>query len=125
MEDLMIKKYEAKITEIGEEVEIFAEENMMVIFNDTVPEELRSFAVIHERADLHEHVEAGDVLEINGERYAILFVGSKVNETLQDIGHCTISFTGDVAADLPGTMCVENKPLPELALGAEIRILKA
>jgi PTS system glucitol/sorbitol-specific IIA component len=121
----MIKKYEAKITEIGEEVEIFSEENMMVIFNDTVPEELRSFAVIHEKALLHEHVEAGDFLEINGERYEILFVGSKVNDTLQDLGHCTISFNGDASADLPGTMCVEHKPLPELALGAEIRILKA
>ena len=121
----MITKYEAKITEIGEEVELFAEENMMVIFNNTVPEELRSFAVIHEQADLLEGVEAGDFLEINGERFEILFVGSKVNETLRDIGHCTIAFTGDCNADVPGTMCVEKTPLPELALGAEIRILKA
>ncbi|MGK7378316.1 PTS glucitol/sorbitol transporter subunit IIA [Planococcus sp. 1R117A] len=120
----MIKKYEAKITEIGEEVEIFAEEKMMVIFNNTVPEELRSFAVIHEKADLLGKVETGDILEINGERYRILFVGNKVNDTLQDLGHCTISFTGDISADLPGTMCVESKPLPELALGADIRIFK-
>lgn len=121
----MIKKYEAKITEIGEEVEIFAEENMMVIFNNTVPEELRSFAVVHEKSDLQEQVEAGDFLEINDERYEILFVGNKVNDTLQDIGHCTISFNGDLSADLPGTMCVEKKPLPELTLGAQIRIFKA
>lgn len=122
----MIKKYEAKIKEIGEEVEIFAEENMMVIFNDTVPAELRSFAVIHEKADLQQQVEAGDILEINDESYEILFVGSKVNETLRDIGHCTISFSGKVSEDLlPGTMCVEKKMMPELALGAEIRIYKA
>lgn len=122
----MIKKYEAKIKEIGEEVEIFSEENMMVIFNDTVPEELRSFAVIHEKADLQEKVETGDVLEINDERYEILFVGGKVNDTLRDIGHCTISFSGEVSEDLlPGTMCVEKKPMPELALGAAIRIFKA
>ncbi len=121
----MTKKYQATITEIGEEVGLFAEENMMVIFNDTVPEELRSFAVIHEKADLLEQVEAGDFLEINDERFEILFVGDKVNETLQDIGHCTIAFTGDVTANLPGTMCVEKKPLPEVALGAQIRILKA
>ncbi len=121
----MIKKYGAKITEIGDEVELFAEENMMVIFNNTVPEELRSFAVIHEKAELLEGVEAGDVLEINGERFEILYVGNKVNETLRDIGHCTISFTGEATANLPGTMCVEKTPLPELALGAEICILKA
>ncbi|MBU9672708.1 PTS glucitol/sorbitol transporter subunit IIA [Planococcus sp. CP5-4] len=121
----MITKYEAKITEIGEEVDLFAEENMMVIFNNTVPEELRSFAVIHEQADLLEGVEVGDFLEINNERFEILFVGAKVNETLRDLGHCTIAFTGDATANLPGTMCVEKTPLPELALGAEIRILKA
>lgn len=121
----MIKKYEAKIKEIGEEVEIFAEENMMVIFNDTVPEELRSFAVIHEKADLLEQVEAGDILEINEERYEILFVGNKVNGTLHDLGHCTISFSGDASADLPGTMCVEKKAMPELELGANITIYKA
>ncbi|MBB5179910.1 PTS system glucitol/sorbitol-specific IIA component [Planomicrobium koreense] len=122
----MIKKYEANIKEIGEEVGIFAEENMMVIFNDTVPAELRSFAVIHEKADLQHQVEVGDILEINDESYEILFVGNKVNETLRDIGHCTISFSGEVSADLlPGTMCVEKKVMPELALGAAIRIYKA
>ncbi|MDN5709398.1 MAG: PTS glucitol/sorbitol transporter subunit IIA [Planococcus sp. (in: firmicutes)] len=36
-----------------------------------------------------------------------------------------MAFTGDATDNLPGTMCVEKTPLPELALGAEIRILKA
>lgn len=120
----MTKKYEAKITEIGEEVEIFIEENMLVIFNDTVPESLRSIGVIHERADLLEKVEAGDVLEISGEQYEILFVGSKVNDTLEEIGHCTIAFNGETEASLPGTMCVEKKALPELQVGSAIRIIK-
>ena len=120
----MTKKYEANITEIGEEVEIFIEENMLVIFNDTVPESLRSIGVIHERADLLEKVEAGDILEVGGERYEILFDGSKVNDTLEEIGHCTIAFNGETEAALPGTMCVEKKALPELRVGSAIRILK-
>lgn len=121
----MIKKYEAKIIEIGEEVGIFSEENMMVIFNDSVPAELRSFGVIHEKVNLLGEIESGDVLEIAKEQYKILFVGSKVNDTLREIGHCTISFNGEASADLPGTMCVEKKPMPELALGAKIHIYKA
>jgi len=121
----MIKKYEAKIIEIGEEVEIFSEENMMVIFNDTVPIELRSFGVIHEKVRLLEKIESGDVLEIAGEPYDILFVGSKVNDTLKEIGHCTISFNGETSADLPGTMCVEKKAMPKMAVGALIQIYKA
>ncbi|EIM08214.1 PTS system glucitol-specific transporter subunit III [Planococcus antarcticus DSM 14505] len=124
MEDIMTKKYEAKIIEIGKEVEIFIEENMLVIFNDTVPESLRSIGVIHERADLLEKIEVGDVLEINGQQYEILFVGSKVNDTLEEIGHCTIAFNGETDASLPGTMCVEKKALPELKVGSAIRIIK-
>ncbi|ANU12145.1 PTS glucitol/sorbitol transporter subunit IIA [Planococcus antarcticus] len=120
----MTKKYEAKIIEIGKEVEIFIEENMLVIFNDTVPESLRSIGVIHERADLLEKIEVGDVLEINGQQYEILFVGSKVNDTLEEIGHCTIAFNGETDASLPGTMCVEKKALPELKVGSAIRIIK-
>lgn len=124
MENVMTKKYESKIVEIGEEVEIFAEENMLIIFNDTVPEALRMIGVVHEKTELLADVEAGDVLEINGDRFKILFVGSKVNDTLKDIGHCTISFDGENSAPLPGTMCVEKKPLPDLKVNTTIRILK-
>jgi glucitol/sorbitol PTS system EIIA component len=121
----MIKKYESKITEIGADVEMFIEENMLVIFNETVPDALKSFGVIHEKTALNGEVEAGDLLQINGAEYEILFVGSKVNETLQEIGHCTIAFNGETDAQLPGTMCVEKKELPALALGGDIRIVKA
>ena len=121
----MIKKYEAKITEIGADVEMFIEENMLVIFNETVPEALKSFGVIHEKTELHGPVEAGDILEISGSQYQILFVGDKVNETLQEIGHCTIAFNGESDAQLPGTMCVEKKELPALKINSSIRILRA
>ncbi|MGI2327121.1 PTS glucitol/sorbitol transporter subunit IIA [Planococcus sp. YIM B11945] len=125
MSDVMINKYESNITEIGADVEMFAEENMLVIFNETVPEALKSFGVIHEKTDLLSQVEAGDILEINGERYSILFVGDKVNETLKEIGHCTIAFNGETDAPLPGTMCVEKKELPSLTVKGKIRILQA
>lgn len=118
-------KYESKIIEIGSDVEMFAEENMLVIFNETVPEALKSFGVIHEKTELFEQVEAGDILEINGEKYSILFVGGKVNETLREIGHCTIAFNGETIAHLPGTMCVEKRDLPALAVNGDIRIVKA
>ncbi|TWT28259.1 PTS glucitol/sorbitol transporter subunit IIA [Planomicrobium sp. CPCC 101110] len=124
MRDVMTKKYESKIVEIGEEVELFAEESMLIIFNDTVPEALRMIGVIHEKSDLLGEVEVGDVLEISGESYEILFVGSKVNDTLKEIGHCTIVFNGEKTAELPGTMCVEKKPMPVLTKDSAIRIVK-
>lgn len=124
MRDVMTKKYESKIVEIGEEVELFAEESMLIIFNDTVPEALKMIGVIHEKSDLLGEVEVGDVLEISGESYEILFVGSKVNDTLKEIGHCTIVFNGEKTAELPGTMCVEKKAMPVLTKDSAIRIVK-
>lgn len=124
MSEVMTKKYESKIVEIGEEVAAFTEENMLVIFNDTVPPDLKTIGVIHEKTQLLDQVEVGDILEISGSRYEITSVGHKVNDTLQDIGHCTIAFNGEAEADLPGTMCVEQKPLPDLELDSKISILK-
>ena len=80
---------------------------------DLVPEDFSRMGVM-----------AGDVLEINEQRYEILFVGSKVNDTLDEIGHCTIAFNGETEASLPGTMCVEKKALPNLKVGSAIRIIK-
>jgi glucitol/sorbitol PTS system EIIA component len=120
----MINKYQSTVTEIGSEVEIFQSENMMVIFNDTAPADLRTIGVIHKEADLLEDVEEGDFLEVAGETYEILFVGNKVNDTLKELGHCTIMFNGETSADLPGTMTVEKKPLPQVKVDSEIRIVK-
>ncbi|XXM71428.1 PTS glucitol/sorbitol transporter subunit IIA [Lysinibacillus sphaericus] len=124
MEGIMINKYQSTVTEVGAEAEIFHSEKMMVIFNDTAPADLKTIGVIHKEAHLLEDVEAGDVLEVAGEAYEILFVGSKVNETLKELGHCTIMFNGETSADLPGTMTVEKKPLPNVTVDSEIRIVK-
>jgi glucitol/sorbitol PTS system EIIA component len=124
MEGVMINKYQARITELGEDTALFSAENMMVIFNETAPADLKSIGVIHEETDLVQNVEAGDLLQFDDESYEILFVGSKVNDTLKELGHCTIMFNGEAAADLPGTMTVEKKPLPQVHINSEIRIVK-
>lgn len=116
--------YESIITEVGEDVEAFTDENMLVIFNDTVPEELKSIAVIHEANMLKDDVESGDYFYINDVKFRILHVGDKVNETLKELGHCTIKFSSHEASDLPGTMCVEEKPIPEITKNMTIKFSK-
>ncbi|WP_273124249.1 PTS glucitol/sorbitol transporter subunit IIA [Bacillus weihaiensis] len=123
MEGTMINKYQSKITEIGADVKTFLSEGMMIIFNSTAPADLKTIAVVHEIAELQQDVVAGDYLEINGEKYEILFVGDKVNETLKDLGHCTIMFNGETTADLPGTMTVEKKTLPTLKIDSELKFV--
>ncbi|MDY7221275.1 PTS glucitol/sorbitol transporter subunit IIA [Halalkalibacterium halodurans] len=124
MEGTMTCIYESVITGVGSEVQYFIEENMVVIFNDTVPDDLKSIGVIHKQTELQADVAVGDVLEVNGACFRILFVGDKVNDTLREIGHCTIAFNGETNAELPGTLCVEQKPLPDFVTGATIKFIK-
>jgi PTS system glucitol/sorbitol-specific IIA component len=112
--------YQSVVTEIGSEVELFLTEKMMIIFNETAPSDLRDIAVVHKEAKLEEEIEVGDVLTIDNQIFKITFVGQKVNNTIRELGHCTIAFNGADHVDLPGTLCVEEKPIPEIKPGTKI-----
>lgn len=116
--------YESFITEVGAEVALFAAENMVIIFNETIPDELRSIAVIHKQQKVKDDIEKGNYLYINGERFEILHVGNKVNETFRELGHCTIKFSGVDEEDLPGTLIVEQKPVPVITENMKLKFVK-
>ncbi|GAA4712204.1 PTS glucitol/sorbitol transporter subunit IIA [Brevibacillus fulvus] len=116
--------FAAKVVEVGAEVQLFLEEKMMVLFDQTAPADLRDIAVVHQGGVLREEIEAGDELVINGEGYRIHFVGSKANQTIRELGHATIAFNGMDNSDMPGTICVEDKLLPTIDISAEILFRK-
>lgn len=108
--------YESKITEIGSDALLFFNENMMILFNDTALPELKDIAVVHEANELISDIKPGDELVISNEIYKVISLGEKVNETMKELGHCTIAFNGSETPELPGTLCVEAKPLPSINL---------
>ena len=55
--------------------------------------------------------------------YTITAVGSEAPVTLAGLGHCTMNFSGQTTVELPGTIYIENKPLPEIKVGTVIQIL--
>lgn len=116
-----MEKLNAAITELGNEWEMMKSENMVILFNENSPQELRDISVVHDGKTGAE-VEAGDVMELNGEVFNILFVGGKANETLQELGHATFQFNGEDNSDLPGTICLEKKEIPELEVGQKVVI---
>lgn len=121
----MTTKYKSVVTELGSEVELFLTEKMIVIFNETAPLDLKDIAVVHKQTNLEEDIQVGDVFVLGPESFKVTFVGEKVNDTIRELGHCTIAFNGADYADLPGTLCVENKEIPEITAGTEIKFLKA
>lgn len=113
--------YESKVTNIGEDVEAFLEEKMVVLFNENVPDELKSIALVHEEKAMNGDVNVGDYFILGDTQYKILAVGNKANETLHELGHCTIKFSVPADDDLPGTIVVEEKEIPELVPGLAIK----
>lgn len=116
--------YQSTVTALGPDVDMFMEEKMLIIFNETAPKDLRDIAVIHQAAPLEGTIEAGDVLAFGDQTYTVTFVGDKVNETVGDLGHCTIAFNGEDHAELPGTLCVESKEMPELSVPMQLAFMK-
>lgn len=107
------------VIDIGEDVELMKEEGLLILFNNTVPEDLKTIAVIHDGV-FKEEIISGDEMIINGEAFRIIHVGDKVNETLSQLGHATFNFEGETEFDMPGTVYLEKKAIPRIELGSTI-----
>jgi PTS system glucitol/sorbitol-specific IIA component len=117
--------YESKVHELGSMVSDFLGENMMIIFNDNAPSELRDYCVLHSGSDLTDTVEAGDVFSISGEEYEIVFAGCEVQKNLRDLGHITIRFNANEEGEsLEGSLYVEKKAPVMPKVGDTIKVIK-
>lgn len=118
----MTNIYLSKITEIGSDASLFFNENMLILFNETALPELRDIAVVHEVAELKLDINLNDELVIDNQVYKVTGIGDKVNETMRELGHCTVVFNGETNPELPGTLCVEAKPIPNIMVSNSIQI---
>lgn len=120
-----MKFFETTVVSIGEMASEFLNQNMIVTFGENAPEELSDFCFIIEKKSFLEEITGNMTLKIGNSDYLITAVGSKVKTNLINLGHITISFTGDTDAILPGTLYVEQKVIPDISVGTSISIRKA
>ncbi|CDO03531.1 PTS system glucitol/sorbitol-specific transporter subunit IIA [Oceanobacillus picturae] len=111
----MTKPYvDVNVVQVGQDAELMLEENMIILFNSSVPNDLKEIAVVHDGGSLSIALQAGDEMLIDEEVFKVLFVGDKANETLTELGHATFHFNGESHSDMPGTVCLENKTIPPI-----------
>jgi glucitol/sorbitol PTS system EIIA component len=115
-------KYSVKVVKLGEMVQEFIEEKMLIIFNENAPEELAEISVLHTIDALKEDVEVGDTIEIGNIKYEVVAVGWEANKTLRELGHCTLKFKNSNTADLPGVINLRGEELKEIKIGETISI---
>lgn len=114
---------ETTVTKIGDMVDDFLQAHTLILFNDNVPAELHDMAVLHTPSTLLDDVKPGDTIAIGEDSYQVTSVGEKANETLREIGHCTIKFDGKNQPELPGTIHVESGT-PQVKVGSTISFLR-
>lgn len=115
-------KYQATVTEIGQLVDEFINAGILVFFGEDAPPELREFSIIHDGTGLQADVVPGDTLVIDDTSYKVLAVGEVANSNLRNLGHMVTKFNGLEEAQLPGDVCVEEKPVHPVKVGTVFQI---
>lgn len=118
-------RYATEVTAVGPLIPEFRAQGLLVFFGELAPEELHEFVILHRPSVVHSAPRPGDVLELGGEPFRVTAVGHVVSENLLRLGHASVKADGATAAPMPGDICVEAKPLPDLPPGATMRILAA
>lgn len=119
-----MKVYETKVVDLGSEAAMFLEENMLILFGEEVPKDLANYSYIIKVNTLNGTIESGMDVIIDGKTYKITAVGDVVNKNLSNLGHITLKFDGSTKAELPGTLYLEEKALPNVNLGSTITVQK-
>ena len=116
--------YENKVKASGVSVEEFKDAGMFIIFGDNAPEEIRYYCYSVSVNPINGTIAAGQYVVVDDAEYEITCVGYEAPITLAGLGHCTFNFSGATEAELPGTIYVEAKPMPEVKIGSVIRIIE-
>ena len=119
-----MKIFETTVIAIGQDAEEFKQENMLLFFGEEAPPELSDFCYKIMVTPIQERIVPDMVLCFNNERYAITAVGKGAEENLRQLGHITVNFDGAAISELPGTIHVEQKPLPTINVGDLVSIIR-
>lgn len=116
--------YKNEVKALGSQVNSFAGADFIILFGDSAPAELKDYCYSVNVNPIHGKIKAGDILRFDDQAYKITCIGQEAPVTLTGLGHCTIRFNGATEAELPGTMYVEKKALPEIKVGTKIEIVR-
>jgi PTS system glucitol/sorbitol-specific IIA component len=115
-------KLRSRITAVGKEVESFRLAQVLVFFQEGAPDELAEFSILHAPDINLAAVAPGDTLRLGRETFSVLAVGEVANDNLAKLGHLVVKANGRTEPEMPGDVCVDAKPLPQLKVGDQIEI---
>lgn len=115
--------YKNEIKSIGSMASTFLEEKMLILFGDQAPQDLKDFCFNIDVLNAYEEIKSGQKLYIGNQKFEITSVGNVVQRNLTTLGHITLRFDGSTTPGLPGTLYLEDKDIPFIELGTELKIV--
>lgn len=114
-------KFEGQVTAVGPYVVEFIESKILVLFGESVPEELVEFSILHNGRLIAPLME-GDTLYLDTKQYRVLAVGLIANDNLASLGHVVLKFNGLLEPEMPGDICLEVRDIPVITTGTVLRV---
>ncbi|GBD80539.1 hypothetical protein TEHD86_1948 [Tetragenococcus halophilus subsp. halophilus] len=114
--------FETEIIAVGPKAELFKDEKMVILFGKDAPDALKDYCYSIKINSVEGSITIDSTLTMGDTSYEVTAVGEVVQKNLEDLGHITIKFDGSTSAELPGTLYVEEKEIPELTIGTHISI---
>ncbi len=118
-----LERYVTQVTAVGPLIPEFRAQGLLVLFGEEAPQELHEFVILHRPTVVHSAPRPGDVVELAGEAFTVTAVGHVVADNLLRLGHAALKADGATVPPMPGDICLEAKPLPDLPPGSVVRIL--
>jgi len=114
--------YESEIISIGEQANLFLDENIVVFFGDNAPEELKDFAVIHKLQNINGEIKIGSKITLSESNLEVISLGPVANENFKNLGHLVLKLDGSTdEAQLGDVICTFDKK-PNIRIGDEVSI---
>ncbi|MCF6466205.1 PTS glucitol/sorbitol transporter subunit IIA [Clostridium sp. Cult2] len=104
-----MKQYKSKIIELGTSVSEMSQLDMLILFSNDAPSELRDYCIIHSNEELLKNLEVNQKIYIGREQYTISAIGNTALQQWQELGHVTLKFDGQSTPQLPGTIHLNEK----------------
>lgn len=114
--------YETKVKALGDMVDQFEDEAMFITFGEGAPDTLKDFCYIVDVNPVKGEIAPGQKVVIDGTECKITAVGEIAGRNLENLGHVTFVFSGAAEAELSGSICLEEMPVPKLKVGTVIQI---
>jgi PTS system glucitol/sorbitol-specific IIA component len=96
------------ILSIGKKATELAEMNMLILFSNEAPDDLKEYCIIHDQAQKIEALQENDHLYLGSKKYTIKAVGATAIDTFNALGHLTLKFNRSDDL-LPGSIYLEEQ----------------